>query len=99
MRTLWDHDPEILHLMTTAPDPMGQAAYAAALAVDRAHQRLHVAASDAPRDQRAEALTAFLTQWPMICREVAKLQEAAPNIARKAQDAWARLQDYKEMNT
>jgi hypothetical protein len=84
--------------MSAAPDPMGQAAYATALAVDRFHQRLHIAASDAPRDERAEALTAALTQWPMICREVATLQEAAPNIARKAQDAWARLQDYKEMN-
>lgn len=80
-----------------APDPMGQAAYAAALAVDRFHQRLHVAAStEATRPERAAALLGALTQWPMICREISALQEAAPTIAAQAADAWGRLQDFKE---
>ena len=83
--------------MTVAPDRMGAAAYAAAMAVDRLHQRLHIAASaEASREQRAETLTGALTQWPMICREMAALQDAAPGASQAAADAWARLQDYAE---
>jgi hypothetical protein len=78
---------------------MGQAAYATALAVDRFHQRLHIAASDlAPRKDRAEAAIAVMVQWPIICRQYALFQESAPNLAREAADRYGRLQDYKEIN-
>lgn len=70
-----------------AADAMGQAANAAALAVTRLEWRLQVAASgNVTRAERADAAVHALRQWPAICRAMAALEVAAPNLAQRARD-------------
>lgn len=80
-----------------AADPMGEAARGAAMLLQRFDVRLLAAASPtADRELRAANLRLALEQWPKLCRAMSRLQEAAPNINREAQEADARMVDFME---
>lgn len=74
---------------------MGKAAHDAALIAHLFQYRLLAASSPhLDRDRRARELEQVLTQWPAICRAMAKLSEIAPNTARKAQHRADQTQDF-----
>jgi hypothetical protein len=80
-----------------ADDAMGLAAHKAAQFASRLDFRLLAAASaSVNRDERAASLRQALEQWPKLCRAMAVLEQAAPNIARLAREADATMQDFIE---
>jgi hypothetical protein len=86
-------EPYQLH----ADDPMGAAAHNAAILASGLDYRLLGASSkDLDRETRAELLRKALQQWPILCRAMSALQEAAPNIARQAQRRDEDLKDFVE---
>jgi len=84
-------------MMLHANDAMGKAANEAAMVASLLDYRLLVASSPIKsREERAEALRKALVQWPSLCRAMADLERAAPNIAEQARTEAASISDFVE---
>lgn len=83
-----------------APDAPGEAAHAAAMfASVLAFNLLAAASPTVSMEQRLAALERLFTCWPPLCREMKRLEDAAPQRSAAGYALAALLADFADSKT